>query len=147
MNDACPPGPPCHFYATVPENTANDVFINVHTNSAVRNVFVHYDLEEFFLNNKTATLRNVQPATLFELDYVEAKGQRNVHSALVSGLTPKTKYVIQIKYEGDDSVQATHFYKTLPDRDDPNLNITMVNAGDAGNTEPARRFNKIVSTL
>lgn len=74
LNDACPPGPPCHFYATVPENTANDVFINVHTNTAVRNVFVHYDLEELFLANKTAPLRYSQPAVLFELDFVEAKG-------------------------------------------------------------------------
>ncbi|EAS06851.1 metallophosphoesterase (macronuclear) [Tetrahymena thermophila SB210] len=147
LNDSCPPGPPCHLYATLPENTANDVFINIHTNKAINNVTVYYDLEEYYLNNKTAQLRNQQSSVLFELDYVESKGQRNVHSALISGLTPKTKYVIQIKYAGDDTVQATHFYRTLPDKNDPNLNITMINAGDAGNTEPARQFNQLVATL
>lgn len=35
----------------------------------------------------------------------------------------------------------------MPDKNDPNLNITMINAGDAGNTEPARHFNELVSTL
>jgi len=43
---ACPVGPPCHLYATVPEDTASSVFINIHTHKSIfENVAIYYDTE------------------------------------------------------------------------------------------------------
>jgi hypothetical protein len=39
----CPPGPPCHLYATVPEDASYAVFINIHTHISISsNVSIHY---------------------------------------------------------------------------------------------------------
>ena len=46
LDDMCPVGPPCHVYATLPQDTAHDVFINVHTNKAHRKVYVLFDTAE-----------------------------------------------------------------------------------------------------
>jgi hypothetical protein len=42
LKRACPPGPPCHLYATLPEDSITSVFINLHTHKGVSNVTVHY---------------------------------------------------------------------------------------------------------
>mmetsp|Transcript_1813 Transcript_1813/g.1708 ORF Transcript_1813/g.1708 Transcript_1813/m.1708 type:complete len:171 (-) Transcript_1813:542-1054(-) len=42
LKEACPPGPPCHVYATLPEDSATSVFINAHTNTEYEEVYVRY---------------------------------------------------------------------------------------------------------
>jgi len=35
LKDSCPPGPPCHMYATIPEDPSYAFFLNVHTHTDV----------------------------------------------------------------------------------------------------------------
>lgn len=42
LQKACPPGPPCHLYTTLPEDSITSVFVNLHTHIGVDNVTVHY---------------------------------------------------------------------------------------------------------
>lgn len=42
LNKACPPGPPCHLYTTLPEDSITSVFVNLHTHVSVNNVTIHY---------------------------------------------------------------------------------------------------------
>ena len=64
----CPPGPPCHLYATLPEDTAHDVFISTHTHISITNVTVFYDLEESHLLNPSTSLRFSSNAVLFPIE-------------------------------------------------------------------------------
>lgn len=127
LSDACPPGPPCHIYATLPEDPSTSVFINLHTNIEYENIQIAYDEQDYFSSNRN--LRFTQNATTIKLDYIEQRGRRSVHSALLSGLTQDTEYVIQIKYEG--MTQATVNYITLPDETNPK-NILLSTGGDLG---------------
>lgn len=42
LRKACPPGPPCHLYTTLPEDSITSVFVNLHTHVGVNNVTIHY---------------------------------------------------------------------------------------------------------
>ena len=42
LKRSCPPGPPCHMYATVPQNPEEAFFLNLHTHVDVSNVTVYY---------------------------------------------------------------------------------------------------------
>lgn len=42
LDKACPPGPPCHLYTTLPEDSITSVFVNLHTHVDVENVTIHY---------------------------------------------------------------------------------------------------------
>lgn len=66
-----------------------------------------------------------------------------VHSALIYGLKPNTKYLTKIFY--DNQYWTNGIYKTLPS--DPSTPIRMINAGDSGYTEGAVNLSKIVATL
>jgi len=48
LKDACPPGPPCHFYVTAPEDIAHAAFINVHTAKNVKSLEILYDELDYF---------------------------------------------------------------------------------------------------
>lgn len=48
LSPACPEGKPCHLYATLPEDAAHAVFINVQTAKNVKNLTVFYDTLEFY---------------------------------------------------------------------------------------------------
>jgi hypothetical protein len=74
------------------------------------------------------------------LDWVD---QRSVHSALIMGLKPSTKYLIKVFYNNQFWTNA--IYKTLSD--DPTVPLRMINAGDSGYTRPAIELTKIIATL
>ncbi len=42
MKPICPPGKPCHVYATIPENATDNVFISVHTHKDVKELSLIY---------------------------------------------------------------------------------------------------------
>lgn len=42
LKRSCPPGPPCHIYATIPENPEEAFFLNLHTHEDVSDVTVFY---------------------------------------------------------------------------------------------------------
>ena len=129
LNTQCPPGPPCHFFATLPEDSSSSVIINVHTDVNTRNITVYYEeatnpkLLQGKLGKYSTTPRH------FVIDTIEKKGQRVVHNALLEGLTPNTTYYIQVYY--NNQVQASASYRTLPDKNHAD-NITIVQGGDAG---------------
>jgi hypothetical protein len=51
LREACPPGPPCHIYATLPEDSATGVFINTHTNTRYSDMTVYFDTQDYFNAN------------------------------------------------------------------------------------------------
>jgi len=69
--------------------------------------------------------------------------ERKVHSALITGLQPDTKYLTKIFYNNEFWTNA--IYRTLPDNN--SRPIRMINAGDSGYTHAAINLSKIVSTL
>ena len=48
LHEICPVGPPCHIYATIPEDATHAAFINIHTNKAVKSILVYFDTEEYY---------------------------------------------------------------------------------------------------
>lgn len=43
LKQACPPGPPCHAYVTIPEDPTTAFFFNIHTHANLKgNVTVYY---------------------------------------------------------------------------------------------------------
>lgn len=105
----------------------------------VRNVIVYY--REFNSAN-TSGFKNVT-ADSFVYDGLEWLTERTVHSALIYGLKPNTKYITKVFYDGQYWTNA--IYKTLPA--DPSTPIRMINIGDSGYTKPAVNLSKIVATL
>lgn len=51
LKTSCPPGPPCHVYATVPEDPHQAFFLNIHTHTDVEEVIVFY--QEFNAKDPT----------------------------------------------------------------------------------------------
>lgn len=94
MKRACPPGPPCQLYATIPEDPAHAFFLNVHTHEDVSNVVVYYRE----VNSPNVTDFLIVNAESYEYHGLEWKERRKVHSALILGLKPNTKYLTIVSY-------------------------------------------------
>ena len=65
-----------------------------------------------------------------------------MHTALLTQLAANTRYLVQVVYDG--KVQAQQVYKTIPDKVEEGHDITMINAGDVGTTDPALFFNQML---
>jgi hypothetical protein len=135
LADICPPGKPCHIYATLPEDATTAVFINLHTNIKHENIAVLYDTKDYYEANHN--LRYSQGAATIKLDYLEQRGRRAVHSALLDGLTPETRYFVQIKYDG--VIYSSFDYVTLPDKNS-SKNLIISNGGDLGDRTVAKQI-------
>ena len=77
LDEACPPGPPCHIYATLPEDTATGVFINAQTHVDVHSITVKYDTKEWYEAN--GYCRNSVESWSYKLDHMETNGRRTIH--------------------------------------------------------------------
>jgi len=137
LNDACPPGPPCHIYATLPEEASTGVFINIHTADIHENVTILYDTKSQYEKNKV--FRYSQAANVYKLSHLERRGRRTVHSALLDGLAPSTRYVVVIKY--DKQIQAMAEYETLPD-ETSSRNLVISTGGDMGDRSLGRDLTR-----
>ena len=146
----CPPGPPCHVYATLAEDTATSVFINAQTSLVHANVsFCWQPANVSLRTNGSLSCAN---STRFDLTNVEPKGQRSTHSVYIGNLTADTLYEIQIIYFDSDMdklsekydfvpmdyhhatggyLAVIENYRTLPDNSS-NREITIAMGGDAG---------------
>ena len=82
-------------------------------------------------------------ATSYDYHGLEWKAARKVHSALIIGLKPDTKYLTIVHYNNQNWTNA--IYKTLTN--DPSKPINMINAGDSGYTDASYELAKIVATL
>ncbi len=89
-NQVCAATSICHIYATVPSNTANFVFINVHTGKDVEGIIIKYS--EF---NKNSVVYSVK-GTKMEIPKLQPRGDRYVYSSLLENLNSSTIYTINI---------------------------------------------------
>jgi hypothetical protein len=129
VEKVCPPGPPCHVYATLPSNTSEAVFINAHTDYDVDSVTVAYDRLDYY--NANASLRYNAVSSTYKLDF-EDKGRRAVHTTLLYNLEPETEYYYQIIY--DNTTYFSSNYKTLPSKG-THSPIVMAIGGDVGSSD------------
>ena len=141
LKESCPAGGPCQMYTTLPENPSEAIFLNVHTHVDVKAVEVHY--QELYTSNVTEV--NKGTAEFFPYEGLERLAQRNVHSALISGLKPNTKYLSKVFYNNRFWTNA--IFKTLPAPGDKKTPIRMINGGDSGYNEAAVNLSKIVAKL
>jgi len=125
LPEMCKVGPPCHVYATIPEDGSKYAFINVHTHYDVTNLTINYDTQDRHLNNQS--LQFTAQSLRIPLDY-DTKGRRAMHTALLKFDHPNTMYYLEINYDGQ--VQWSGLYKTLPA--DGNTTVNVVMGGDVG---------------
>lgn len=138
--DICPPGPPCHIFATAPEDASNAVFLNIHTSLDVSELTVKYDTIENYLNNKNQT--NLEKnSSIYRYDYIEGKANRMVHTVLLDELKSNTLYKLLIFY--GDKIQAERNYLTPPGPQDGE--IKLIFGGDIGPNEQTRRMNDLIA--
>ena len=141
IKESCPVGGPCQMYTTIPENPSEAIFLNLHTHVDVKSVDVYY--QELLTPNIT-DIKKVT-ADFFPYEGLERLARRNVHSALISGLKPNTKYLTKVFYNNRFWTNA--IFKTLPAPGDKKTPIRMINAGDFGYNPIAVNMSKIVSQL
>lgn len=139
LKDSCPPGPPCHMYATIPEDPGYAFFLNLHTHQDVDKVIVFY--QELNSPDPTSFL-NITAET-YPYHGLEWKAARSVHSALILGLKPDTQYLTKVFYNNQFWTNA--IYKTLPDNN--SRPIRIINGGDSGYTRAAINLTRIAATL
>ena len=131
----CPAGPPCHVYATLPENATTGVFINFHTNTDYDSASVFWDELPFYQHFGVLKYSAEAQKHIPEL---ENRGARHVFSALIDNMTANTSYAIGIKYDGQ--YQTIKFYNTFPDYMGDNDNLVIINAGDASSSDAAKQM-------
>ena len=150
LPNMCPPGPPCHVYATLAEDASSTVFITAQTSMLHPNVSICWQPANVSLRaNSPLSCSN---STRFEFTDVEPKGQRYIHSVYIGNLTADTLYEIQVVYLDSDMEKLSEKYdfvpmdyhsatggylavienyRTLPNNQS-NREITIVMGGDAG---------------
>ena len=128
LEDACPPGAPCNTYLTLPEDSAHNVFVNCHTSPSQPTVNIHYGLQP-------DQLQWVVTMKRFELEGLERKADRLVHSVLLTNLTANTPYYFSLEYY-QEVMTPVRWFQTLPDSD-TSLPVVFISGGDAGNTPQA----------
>lgn len=142
LDTQCRPGPPCHLFATLPEDASTAVIINVHTHVDVTNITLYYEeVDDLALLQGKLGKNSVQPQS-FLINKIEAKGQRVCHHGLIENLNPNTTYYIQVYYDGQ--IQAAHSYRTLPDKDHK-APMTIIQGGDAGENKISRQIMTQIS--
>jgi len=134
LGKACPVGPPCQIYATLPEETATSVFLNVHTNEKYEVISAKFDTQEYY--NKYGEMRYSAESTgSIQTEGMENNGVRRVHTLYLNKMEADTMYTIDIVYEG--GVQSTVTYRTLPD-EHSQRDIIIIQGGDMGNTKASQ---------
>jgi hypothetical protein len=126
IEQICPENSICHVYATLPEETATSVFINVHSGIGISS------LTAIVRQNETKIVEK-DFKKIYEMKDVESIGQRNVHSILLKGLIPNMLYNIDIINTQTKTVLKTIKYKTVPD--EKTDIIKMAIGGDLGMTK------------
>ena len=140
MDKVCPPGRPCHVYATLPFDTSSSVFINVHTHVDVTQITINYDTEDNYIASGVLKQNVVSSYYVSPSDY-DTIGDRNIHNVLLSNLIPETDYIIEIYYDGQSQYRAN--YTTLPSEDSQS-SYNLVYGGDMGVSNAALNIADIL---
>lgn len=144
IETACPQGKICQLYATLPEDAATAVILNVHTGTDIKSITIGYEElkkldQDKIKNGIHQELPKKRVSKSFYID-LETRGVRYMHSVFLSGLTPNTQYYLEVYYgEETDKAQASTTYLTLPS-DKLERNILLAAGGDAGTTLMARQM-------
>jgi len=141
LDPICPPGPPCHVYATLSGDASTSFFLNIHTSIDTPEVNILYDTKEHY--ETFHSLRYNSPSTYWAFDF-EWTGARNVHTAHINDLIPDTMYYFEIYYKGQ--LQYSNMYKTLP-APDHQKNIILAVGGDVGSNEIAQKMTGNLEAL
>ena len=75
---------------------------------------------------------------------VESNGQRKVHSALFTGLTPNTLYKVQVSDKNGNILKWAN-YKTVPGADATQLKMAV--GGDLGMTKQGKQMTSYLSSF
>ena len=139
INDSyCPKTEICHLYATLPSDTAHSVFINIHAGEDIEGVIINY-------RANGSVFPAVIQAQSIPLEGIEERGERNLFTALLTNLQPNTLYYLDfVDLEGND-LQLSTTYKTFPEATDLTANISIAFGGDVG-TYRARPTTKKLGT-
>jgi hypothetical protein len=135
---ACPPGPPCQLYATLPFDTATSVFLNIHTHVDVKDITINYEVEATYNTTKTFTQKVTSSYYITPSQY-DSTGERNIHTILIDKLTSDTRYVFEIFYDGKSQTKTV--YQTLPDKDSTS-NFNLIYGGDLGYSKASITLSK-----
>ncbi|KAL4450819.1 hypothetical protein ABPG74_011661 [Tetrahymena malaccensis] len=141
---ACPEEELCHLYATLPENTHNSVFINIHTGIAINQITIQLqDLEV----KSDPIVQTGQINSSIDLD---SNGERNTFTNLFENLQPNRLYLIKVINQEKQSVLKVTKYKTLPTNDQiqtKQLQVNLAFGGDWSNQKYGNLLNlRLVDT-
>jgi len=136
LGTVCKSGQICHLYATLPEDSATGVIVNVHTGPDVDSLLVKYKKQDEKTYEKNVTAQS------YYLN-LETRGDRHVHSAFLGGLDVNSKYNFEIYYNG--KTQRSGNYQTLPSKS-LERNILMASGGDVGTSMRARNMTAALET-
>lgn len=131
------PKAPCHLYLTIPEDASTSVFVNMHFPKGSQVATVYATPEQADGASSSSAV-----ATRFEMGMLR-KGNRDVNSALLSGLTPATLYRLQIRL-GDANLTmpttAPWRFRTAPEHQNP---TTLAMCGDMGTYDDAAKLLRL----
>lgn len=127
----CSSDTPCHVYLGVPHNISDSMLITAHTAVGAPPLTVVFQ-------GVVGTVPASSAMQRFDIAGLEANGERDVHSALLSGLTPATTYTVTVvptgTSPGDAAAAATKKFRTGPLGKAP---FGFTSGGDMGNTDEA----------
>lgn len=135
--DSCPPGPPCHFFAMLAEDGSSTVLLHVHTHNDVQAIQV--GVQTLIAGASQGVISDQQ---MYPIRNIEKGGQRNIHIALIDGLSPDSSYNISVSYNG--AVQANYTYITLP-TDTNTRAITIAAGGDVGANQLHQKMSSLIA--
>ncbi|CAD8159556.1 unnamed protein product [Paramecium octaurelia] len=120
-DEVCPKGTLCHIYATLPEETSSEVFINVHSGTDIKELDAQFRFQDSKINIKCDKIPF--PSS------VEERGQRNVFTCLFTGLKSYTLYDVDLIYK--EKVLNSTKYRTIAEQysDD---DVVILFGGDWG---------------
>jgi hypothetical protein len=127
----------CHLYATVPADTSTSVFFNAHSGLSLNNLTFVLSLNGTVVNTQI----NDKP---YKLENVESKGQRYVHSVLVTDLNENTNYTLEVMDKNGKLLKKTA-YKTVPFANSTRKELRIAEGGDLGMTEQGKIMTSYVA--
>lgn len=94
IDKICKDGEVCHLYATLPENSSDSVFINVHTGTDIENITVILEALSTSPSEQVLKLTNHKPIRLTNIEDI---ARRHIFSLLFTDLKPSVTYRVLVK--------------------------------------------------
>ncbi|EER09693.1 conserved hypothetical protein [Perkinsus marinus ATCC 50983] len=129
----CPNGQrtPCHVYLTAAQNLSNSMFVNVHTSTSIKSIYVKYSSHK-----DDNTIGGVIGADNFEVPHLDEHDQRHVFAAYLPDLLPDAVVSFNLMADGDLWPQ-NYTFRTSP----LNGEVKFVIGGDTGTSDVVEDIN------